>query len=107
MTQLCFPLLTPVRTQAARHQHADHADQPEPETKPICSSRIPHLNITRIVRPPEDQPLLLCERAGNRPLMSPESALPPPLQRSACRSHPPRTTNRPSTVSARMLQGAQ
>src|SRR5262245_39775229 len=33
MTQLRFPLLPPVGAQAAQHDHADRANQPEPETK--------------------------------------------------------------------------
>src|SRR5689334_2379355 len=35
--QLGEPFLSPVRTQAARHDHADQRDQPEPETKAGCA----------------------------------------------------------------------
>jgi len=28
--EFCFPLLTPVGAQAARHDHADERDEPEP-----------------------------------------------------------------------------
>src|SRR5262245_31706218 len=40
--QLGFPLLPPISAQPARHDHADDADQPEPETKPNYLRPISH-----------------------------------------------------------------
>src|SRR5215475_3283089 len=46
--QLGFPLPPPVGAQAARHDHADYANQREPEAKASYSSSISHslLNAT-------------------------------------------------------------
>src|SRR5262245_2697020 len=42
MAQLSLPLLLPTGAQAARDNHADGADQPEPEAKSSCRFRIGH-----------------------------------------------------------------
>src|SRR5262249_61019159 len=66
MLEFGFPFLAPICAQAARHDHSDQTDQPEPETKASCTRHIGHRRI-RVAARSSDQLLLLVARKANMP----------------------------------------
>src|SRR5262245_24280617 len=85
VTQFGFPLLPPIGAQASWHDHADCADQPEPETKPCCGRHVIH-QLLRILLPPHSGgEICPATRAGERPTDQPWSLSAPERSRPAAR----------------------